>query len=389
MNKLIASIDSARAPKDFTVEDWNEAVRLFFGPYFRRKSLLKSQREMLRTELINLAKILPHRENTELLKLLLSTYRSAIRVDRNGSYKFMSLLFPDTVTADEKWMSLFISHTQLPAEASLTDRVYQNFDLLDAVLEGSYKLHLRLLYGFSRKHAGSPFPSNVRRLDFGEMAANFPPTSSSRFQLLLEDPEHHIKVNQWRNIAAHKSFVMKSSRTFELEYGKTNPRMKRTTLASLVRTVRWAVLSLNTLRLATVIIYIEHMKELKVAGLQDVPLRLESWITGLCHNLGTVGFRCESYGEHQRQFTLVLRDVLGRPIKDAIVHASQVLDQLSLGLDSALSHRVRVKRACVALVDGEGRVQATASVDIKVALASLNRKIKLKRYVSQIDFTTI
>lgn len=333
-----------------------------------------------------MAKILPYREHTDLLKLLLRTYRSAIRADRNGSYRFLCLLFPDTVSADEKWMNLVMTHTTLPANAPLTDRIYQNFDLLDAVLEGSYKLHLRLLYGFSLKHAGSPFPSNVRGLDFGQLITNLPRSIAAQVQILLEDPEHHIKANQWRNIAAHKTFAMKSSRTFEMEYGKLNPRFKRTTLASLLRTVNWAALALSTLRLATVIIYLEYMKELKAAGLKDAPLRLESWITGLCQNLGTVGFRCVSYKEHQRQFTLYLKDDLRRPVRDAVVHASQILDQLSLGLDSSLSHRVKINRAGVALVDEQDRIQATASVDIRVALASLNRKIKRKKYVGLIDF---
>ena len=71
MKKLIDGINKGHVPKDYTVEDWNGAIRIFFGPYFRRKSLLTSQRELLRTELVNLAKIQPYREYTELLKWLL------------------------------------------------------------------------------------------------------------------------------------------------------------------------------------------------------------------------------------------------------------------------------------------------------------------------------
>ncbi|MDQ1591884.1 MAG: hypothetical protein QOG71_2511 [Pyrinomonadaceae bacterium] len=387
MKKLIDGINKGRAPRDFTVDDWNAAVRVFFGPYFRRKSLLKSKRELLRTELLNLAKILPFPEYTDLLLRLLKTYRSVLRNHTNDSYNFLSLIFQDTIIADEKWMSLVIMHEPLSKEAPLTDRVYQKFDLLDAILEGSYKLHLRLLYGFALKYTGNQFPSNVRTLDFGAMVSTFPSTLASSCKLLLEDPEHLIKVNQWRNIAAHKNFIMKTSRTFEIEYGNQPRRIKRLTNASLERTLRWTILTLNTVRLCNLIIYVEHMHELKAAGLQVVPVRLESRLTGLCHNLGIVGFRCVSYYDRQSQFTLVLQNELDRPLKDAIIHASQVLAQLSTALNSALSHRVRINRAAVQLVDKNGNELATASVNIDDALAFTNKKIRMKKYISQIDFS--
>lgn len=386
MKKLIDEINKWNSPNDFTVEEWNESVKIFFGPYFRRKSLLIVEREILRTELINLIKIYPHSGYTDLLKSLLKMYRSVIRKYPNESYDYLSLLFNDIGAADEKWMSAAITYTPLPKQASLSDQIYQKFDLFDAILEGSYKLHFRLVYGFALKYTGNPFPYNVRSLDFGAMISNFPTSLASNFNTLLEDPEHNIKTSQWRNISAHKNFTIKSSRTFEIEYGKTTRHFKTLTQRSLERTINWVILAITSMRLCNTIIYIEYMPELKALGLPDPTLKFESMITILCHNLGTVGFKCVSYGDSKGEFTLSLQDNLNRPVKNAIIHASQALDQLSLFISRSLAHRAKIKRTAIRLVDQGFNELASATVEIDTALAYVNKKIRMKKYVSQVNF---
>jgi hypothetical protein len=386
MKTLIDGINKWNSPNKFTVEDWNESVKVFFGPYFRRKSLLTKERSLLRTELVNLARILPYSGYTDLLSGLLKMYRSVIRKYPNESFDYLLHLFNDVGDADEKWMSAAITYSQ-DKTASLAERVYQKFDIFDAILEGSYKLQFRVVYGFALKYTGSPFPSNVRSLDFGALITNFPVHLKADFSTLLEDPEHNIKTSQWRNISAHKNFTMKSSRTFEIEYGRPLRYFKRLTMMSLERTVNWSILALCTIRLCNTIIYIEYMSKLKTRGLIAPSLKFESIITGLCHNLGTVGFRCVCYGDSKELFTLSLQDNLNRPVNNAISHASQILDQLSLYISKSLSHRAKIKRTAIQLVDKDFNELASASVDIDDALAFVNRKFKMKKYVTKVKFT--
>jgi len=51
---------------DFSVDDWNDLIRIKFRPYFRSDNIFDSNKEVLRTELINYIKF---SEKPDLLKL--------------------------------------------------------------------------------------------------------------------------------------------------------------------------------------------------------------------------------------------------------------------------------------------------------------------------------
>ena len=159
-------------------------------------------------------------------------------------------------------------------------------------------------------------------------------------------------------------------------------------MASLRRTtLDWAVKALNTLRLATVIVYMEFMADLLAEGLPaDPTIRLESWLIHLFHNLSLVGFFCVSYRMIQTTFTIDLVDLQRRPVRDAIIHASQVLDQLSAAVRSDPAVRPSPERVSVRLVGEEARVHAEASVDVSNAIARSEGRLTMKKYVACVDF---
>jgi hypothetical protein len=386
MNKLLRGIHTSRIPRNRSIEEWNALVRSKFGRFVRRKSILTRDREILRTELMNLQKIEGNQECVKLLHDLVGLYREGLTTDRHGALQQMIVLFPGTGAADENWLSLFM-RAEWPPTASLQDVVQAQFDWLDVVLEGCHKHHFCMFYVFAIHRHNGTFPADITAHDYGALVAGLPQASSARFRFLCEDPEHHIPVNQWRNIAAHKTFAIRSSRTLDVAYGRPpNQTTVRITIASLRRILAWAIKALNTLRLATVILYLEYMKELQSAGLSEPTLRLDSLLTHLCHNLRLVGFFCVSYRMTRRDFVIDLLDVRGRPTRDAIIHASQVLDQMSIAVRSDPAVRPSPDRVEVRLVREDGRVNVQASVNISDAIAYSDGKLTMKQYVACVDF---
>lgn len=386
MSKLLKGIHSSRVERDPDVANWNAAVRRELGPFVRRKSILSRYREILRTELMNLRKIESNLECMKLLLRLVRLYRRELTVDPVHSLQQLIALFPGTVTADENWMSLFMRAEQ-PSSKSIQDVVHAQVDWMDVVLEGCHKYHFRTFYAFALRNHSGRFPTGVIAKNYGALVGGLPKPVRSEFCFLCEDPEHHIPVNQWRNIAAHKSFVLRSSRTLDVTYGRDpNQVTLRITTASLRRTLDWSIQALNTLRLASVIVYLEFMTDLHEAGLPEPTLRLDSWLTHLFHNLRLVGFFGLSHCVKRDIFTIDLIDTQRRPVRDAIIHASQVLDQMSVALDSDPTVRPRPERAEVRLVDDTGAVVAGASVKTADALAHSEGKSTLEEYIACVDF---
>lgn len=386
MSKLLYGTLSAPVERNPDVANWNAAVRHEFGPFVRRKSILLKHREILRTELVNLRKLASSPQSRTLILQLVRLYRRELTNDRENALQQLISLFPGTGTADENWMSLFMRAERLPA-ASLQDQVQAQFDWLDVVLEGCHKYHLRLLYAFAHHQHSGNFPVDVVTMDYGALVGGLPQLARSSFRYLCEDPEHGISVNQWRNIAAHKTFVIRSSRTLDVTYGRgARQTTKRLTTASLRRAFDWSINALNVLRLATVIVYLEYMEDLRDAGLKEPTIRVDSWLTHLFHNLRLVGFQAVSHSLNAKFFTIDLFDAQSRPVRDAIIHASQVLDQLSVAVDCDPSIRPRPERACVRLLSAEGSVAAGASVRTIDAITHSEGKSTMKQYIDSIDF---
>ncbi|MGE5487479.1 MAG: hypothetical protein ACM3ZB_06635 [bacterium] len=387
MKKLFAAI--SRVSSDlYGVGGWDAAVRQRFGPYLLRKSILKRERESLHSELVNLDRVEAFPDQASLLLLVLRKYRATIRADKKVALNFLIECFEGCLRADERWMGLFISHDPLPVEAPLHDRASQAFAVLDTILEGCYKPHLRVLFGFAQRDQTGQFPPHIAKRDFGKLLSFISDAYSSRARFLLEDAEHGISVNQWRNVAAHRSFVVQGQDAIGIQYGRDTVVSKTIPFAGLIRVVDWAVRCVGITRMANVITYLEYMADLKESGLTDdrVSLRLESGLVGLCHNLRLVGFAPTSFSVGSDLFVLDLIDCLNRTPQEAIIHGSQALDQIAVILECDPTKAHRVERIAVRLVDSAGQRVAQATIALADALGYTQRKLSLKQRISRTTF---
>jgi hypothetical protein len=288
--------------------------------------------------------------------------------------------------AEERWLTLVLTHRPVGRAFSLRDRAASLFAVLDEMLEGCYKPHLRILHGFATKLQTGTFPIHVLSRDLGQLTDHIVQAFSKKARVLIEDPEHAMPVNQWRNVAAHKTYVVKTRSTLELRYGRPKQTVRRISMASLRRTVHWAHQIIATARLASTIIYLEYMKELKGAGLTQPSLRLESRLVGLCHNLSLVGFQAVNYEGEKDGFVLTLRDVHNREPVDALIHASQALDQLSVGVEYDPVLRPKYKRVSVRLVSKANKTLGQATLQVADGIAYLKKELSQHDLVARTEF---
>ena len=374
---------------DSDVDAWNEAVCDAFGPFVRRKSILRTQRELLRTELINLAKILPFPRYTTALRDLARLYRRNLRKKANPSRSVLRESIQSVGGTSDRWLALFFAREGRPAASSVHDHAYQLFEALEAVLEGCVKPHLRVIHAFCSIQRCGQSPANLTSLSFGNLGAGVEETLGRSGKLLLRDPEYGIPVHQWRNVASHRAFEVVGGDRVRIVWGRNLQNSREVEISGLTRVLHWAVLSFVTCNLAHLVVFLEHVAELGNLEGRVKSIRLESWMVRLSHNLSLVGFEVLDWLISRGVFRCYLRNVLERSNRDALIHASQILDQLATAADSDPARRDDVLRVEVVLQDDRRELLASASIAVSDALAATLGEISMKEQIRLTDFSFV
>lgn len=387
MEKHLNSIIEHSDPAGFTRDDWKLATESAFAPYFRRKTQLKKNLDSFMVELRNLARFVTDPEYLELMEWCLALHRRVLRVDRAGAYQEMNKLFANTMKSDESWLNLFQMTTPLPKNAEPRDKAYQLFQTIDGVGEGCFKPHLQIIYAFAHKEAKGTWPKDVRGQDFGALVGGFPNTKESPPRILLRDPEVNIPVNQWRNISAHKSFKLVGPQTILAKYGKA-PKVKeqKIGLHRLRRVSSWLIKIHSAVRLANIITFVEHIREITEIQQPDLERSLASSLLGIAHNLSTVGFESSRWKVNNREGMLTVVDKLSRDPVEALIHSSQQLIELSVGVLQDVAISSKVSKVSIQLELPDGSLFGKARVLVKDADAFSLRKISLNDYMDCIEW---
>ncbi|MGV3582628.1 MAG: hypothetical protein ACO1N8_09995 [Methylophilus sp.] len=386
MQKLINSFKKNQVPKEFTREDWCAATRLMFSPYIHRQRQLDKNIDLFHIELRNLARIALFPDYTDLLSWCLRLHRRALRRNRQLAYIEYIKLFDNMQISDSRWLNIFQTTTPLETGAAAQDQAYQLFSTIDDVAEGCFKPQLQILFSIAQMDLENICPVNITSMDFGALVNAFPQSLRNQVPWLLADPDLLIPINQWRNIAAHKNFNLVGPRTIEVTYGKSTIRSERLGIHRLRKVWQWLLKVHTAVRLANTIIYIEHMQELYALGLPKVNIRFSARLSYIVHQLSTVGFESTGWVKIKRDGVLSVRDRLQRQPKEALIHASQMLDQLSVGILLDATTKNRMDRVGISLVMPDGTCFGTALISVKVADAYSLRKIDLNEYMDNIEW---
>lgn len=387
MEKTLNSIIKHSDAAGITREEWKLETQVAFEPYFRRKKQLIKNLDSFMIELRNLARFITDPECLELMKWCLALHRRVLRIDRSGAYQEMNKLFSNTMKSDESWLNMFQMTTPLEPNAAPRDRAFQLFQTIDGVGEGCFKPQLQIIYAFAYREVKGVWPKDVRELDFGALVGGFPLTKQSPPLIFLQDPEVGIPVNQWRNISAHKSFSLVAPKTILVSYGK-GPKTKEKNIGihRLSRVSSWLIKIHSAVRLANTITFIEHMREITSVKQPNTERSLSSSLLNISHGLTTVGFESINWKVKSREGTLTVVDKLNREPREALIHSSQQLVELSVGVLQDVATSSRVTKVSIQLEQPDGSLFGKARVSVNDADAFSLRKLSLNEYMDCVEW---
>lgn len=386
MHKVLKSLQDHRLPVEFSRSDWKDAAFSLFSPYFRRPARLRSNIDSFLIEMRNFARFIDSKDHLELFQWCLALHRRVLRIDRSRAYETMHQFLQNMQSSDERWMNLFQMTSPLGPGAAPQDVAFQLFETIDGVAEGCFKPQLQIIYSFAMREATGAWPQNVKSLDFGTLVEAFPARLRMEVPILLRDEDLGIRVSQWRNIAAHKSFKLSGPQTVEVTYGKGNPKTSRVGLQRLRGIYQWLIQTHSATRLANTITFIEHMHELVALGQPNTGRLLAATLLDVGHGLSTVGFDVTGWVVSKGVGRMTVVDRLQREPREALIHASQQLVKLSIGILSDVASRTRINKVNIQLDLPDGKVFGSARVAISDADAFSLRKISLKTYLDRVEW---
>jgi len=370
---------------DYSVEDWNDLIKLKLGKYFINDTVFEKNKEVLRTELINYIGI---SEKPLYFKLFEWTYElcaDCISIDKQKTIKIFSDSFQDISNTDMKWMTNVLTQPDYK-QFSERDKVSYYFKVIDETLESVFKPRLKLLDKLIRLKLGQNVLDNSD-FDFGKIVREFPNEFENEISLFLKDPIFSISTNQWRNIAAHKSFIIKKD-CVEVKYGRTNIQSTTMSIEEFYNITHWTQDIYRTIRLAQVFTDLNYIEEIvtELGGTDNLNIRFESALLHITHNMQIVGFEFVSTEELSDTFCLNVKGKVNHDLKSSLIHASQCLDQLSCAIYDDEFTRENFENTRICIVDNDSNKLASATISIEIALKKANSEIDLEEYLSNMKF---
>lgn len=370
---------------EFSVEDWNTLIKVKLSKYFTKDSVFEENKELLRTEILNYVKFCNKSEYFKLFEWTFDLYKGCFDSDQQKTIKILADSFYDVSNTDIKWMTNVLTKPD-SSSFSERDKISYYFKAIDETLEAAFKPRFKLLDKLANFKLNQIVIDNSN-FDFGKLIQNFPHQFKNNNSLFLEDPIFSISANQWRNIAAHKSFTINKD-NIVIEYGRGIIKTRTISYTDFYKIVHWTQDIYRVIRLAQVLTDLNYIKEIvaELGGTENIKVRFESSLLHLIHNIQIVGFKFKSTEEIHGIFCLNLKSKPNHDIKSSLIHASQFLDQLSCAIFDDEFVRDKFKQTKVSLVDDEMKILASASVNIEIALKRAEGKITLHEYLENIDF---
>ncbi|WP_174761914.1 hypothetical protein [Adhaeribacter aerolatus] len=287
-----------------------------------------------------------------------------------------------------KWMTNVLTQPD-EKEFSERDKISYYFKVIDETLEGAFKPRLKLLDKLVNYKLHGNIPDNSGA-DFGKVIRDFPNQVKSETILFLEDPFFSISTNQWRNIAAHKSFTINKD-DIVVEYGRNTIQTLTLTYDDFYKIVHWTQDVYRVIRFGQVLTDLNYIEEIVVelGGTENMNIRFESSLLHIIHNMQIVGFEFVSNEEQDEIFCLNVKGKVGHDVKSSLIHASQCLDQLSCAIYDDKFVKDNFKKAKVSIVDNYRNTLASATISIEVAVNKAKGKMTLDEYLRKMDFDII
>ncbi|AYD47394.1 hypothetical protein [Arachidicoccus soli] len=370
---------------DFSVEDWNALLKLKLGKYFLNESILEKNKEILRTEIINYIRFCSKPEYLKLFEWTFNLYKDCIVSDKQRVIKVLADSFDDISNTDMKWMTNVLTQPD-EKEFSERDKIAYYFKVIDETLEGAFKPRFKLLDKLVNYKLNGHIPNNSES-DFGKVIRNFPSQVKTDTILFLEDPIFSISTNQWRNIAAHKSFTINKN-DIVVEYGRNTIQSLTLSYDNFYKILHWTQDIYRVIRFGQVLTDLNYIEEIvtELGGTENMNIRFESSLLHIIHNMQIVGFEFVSNEEQEDIYCLNIKGKVDHDVKSSLIHTSQCLDQLSCAIYDDKFVRDNFKRTRINIVDENSNKLASATISIEVASNKAKGDLTLDEYLSKMEF---
>lgn len=198
-----------------------EAIIALLSPYVADKELLRQLAvTVLANEAACVGQLSSRPDWKSLLDLAFSIRRGAIETNKSKSFETIAAFEVPIKEAQRKY-SLQIVFEQSKEGLDNNEYAFEVFRLIGALIESTIQPFVKELYCLSLIGKGLPVdPATVLRADFGKIV--------DQFEKLLDDscflspPPWNVRLNQWRNIAQHHSYIVRGE-SIVAHYGKSNP----------------------------------------------------------------------------------------------------------------------------------------------------------------------
>jgi len=289
-----------------TPDDVKQDVIILLSPFFSNKDVLeKAAVNVLMSDAIALTNLSRNNLAYDLFEYAWTIHQQAYTQDANAciltSVEWQPAIF--------NGMSVFWSQYYLEADKTdLQDEEFLHECLhnVGAITEGVIKpLSKELLQQQWVKNGDYAKKSSIKDLDFGIAIDDLHRASPN--------PNFFapwgVRLSQWRNIAQHFSASVEDG-TFICKYGHPE-REIRLSRAELYNVTRHIFDMFSSLQLANTFFTVDHMIELRNAGLtpQSMKMRYEMEILHLVSGLASQGFDVVDFQNDESGAKLVIKDM--------------------------------------------------------------------------------
>lgn len=303
-------------------EQIKEAVIETLEPYFYNKDVLERLAVVcLIPDSISLLRLQEDTWSFKMFKKCLTTYGSAKTNEPQRCFESCALWQPQILQSVSKFWSVL--HLEVDKSTlGIEDLLHECLSNIVDVIEALMKPYLKALLHQARTAKGiTSTLGDIDSLDLGKIIDELIQTTD--YPDLFMPPPWNIKLNQWRNIAAHHTAKTDDGMII-CWYGKA-PNIKEIQLYrdELLQVVHTIFNLYRTVKLAHDLFFVDNIKEIEKFSPAEEGLRDEAEFLNLATSLASQGFEIVEYNRNEDEAKLVIRDFSDYEPKKRRFHASQ------------------------------------------------------------------
>jgi hypothetical protein len=377
--------DAIEIVKEYTIGNWEETAKLYFGKYLISEKILEDNLEALQINIINYTRLQKNNNIFALFEWTVALFHEAINKNKLFSLNILNDYLSRIYETDFKWTSMVT--LQRPIDGiDKRDLIKYKFGLIEEILETMFKYRFELLYVFSFfLENGNKI--NINNITFGELINSFPKTYTNRVQLYLQDPLFSISTNQWRNISAHKTSRVQADKIF-IYYGKNNKYNKTLSYEEFDIIVEHILAIYNAIRLAEIITYFNYIPEIdKLIGLKvETTIRLDTFLFEMIFNMKLIGFKFVSMSQEDRTFSLTFQKREKDTLQYSLMLVSQCLERVAYYISLDQFEKGKYTHVCANIMENN-MITGFVKVDIQSALNKVYGIVTFEEYVNNMTFS--